>query len=174
MAKEVMILNIWQKIKIVSLQPELFFQTILTEIDLKAPVIYYLLLELLILPFAIISSIILTGTDFWITLLAYLGSVVFGLLIFFLVILIYHLIIRAFGGIESYFRTIQAFVYGATPAILLSWIPFVNIAAALYSIYVTIIGISKLQQISKMKALFAYLIPLILIMVVALVIVLTV
>jgi len=66
-----------------------------------------------------------------------------------------HLIVKLVGGKQGYHQTFKAFVYGFTPILLIGWIPsrFVLIPILLYSLVLQIIGISKLQEISYLRAI---------------------
>ena len=80
--------------------------------------------------------------------------------IFTLVLLpFYHLFVYIFGGRNGIKRSVQTLLYGATPTIAVSWIPIVQLLVAFYSIYVNLIGLKKLHEISTMRAVLAYMIP---------------
>ncbi|MBW2996475.1 YIP1 family protein [Candidatus Woesearchaeota archaeon] len=158
-------LNLWQKIKTVIIRPKDFFDAIQSETDIKTCIIFFLIIELIALPLNIVA-ISLTGP---LNIIIYILSFIIGIVAFFIMLWIYNLIISWLGGKQGIIRTFQAIIYGLTPVILLSWLPFVNIIATLYSVYLTIIGISKLQQITIKKAAWAYFLPLIIIMLVAII-----
>lgn len=163
------VLTFWQKIKEVVTKPHEFFDAIQQEVEIKDVIIYYFLVQLLVLPFGIGASLIIGVTEtITLSILIYLASVAMGAVLFFIVILIYNLIVSWLGGKQGYTRTAQAFVYGSTPGMLLSWLPIANIIASIYSIYVTIVGLIKLQQMERNKAILAYFIPVIVIFVLVL------
>ncbi|HEC76635.1 MAG TPA: YIP1 family protein [Thermoplasmatales archaeon] len=66
-----------------------------------------------------------------------------------------HLWIRAFGGKEKYYHTIKAIAYGNTPNLLLGWLPFINLAGAIWSLVLVIIGIKEFHKMSAVKVLLA-------------------
>jgi len=79
-----------------------------------------------------------------------------GLMIYLFVLTgILHLIVKIVGGKSGYYQTFKAFVYGFTPILLIGWIPniFVLIPILLYSLILQIVGISKLQEISYIRAI---------------------
>jgi|TARA_Y100000310_G_scaffold2857_1_gene3826 hypothetical protein len=79
-----------------------------------------------------------------------------GLLAYqFILVGILHLIVKIVGGKSGYYQTFKAFVYGFTPILLIGWIPniFVLIPILLYSLILQIVGISKLQEISYIRAI---------------------
>ena len=155
-------LSFWQKIKNVIVNPKEFFDLIQQEVEVKEVIIYYILLQLLILPLGIIASLLIgAGETAASTILMYGMGISLGAVVFFIILLIYNLIVSWFGGKQGYQRTFQAFIYGTTPGVLLSWIPIVNIIASIYSIYLTIVGLIKLQQMESSKAIWAYFLPLI-------------
>ncbi len=67
------------------------------------------------------------------------------------------------GGRGGYGATYKAMIYGATPAILLGWVPVASILVFLRSLYLEIRGLSKLHKITMWRALFAVLAPTLLI-----------
>lgn len=80
---------------------------------------------------------------------------------------ILHIFVYLMGGRAGYSRTFQALAYGSTPHVLLLWLPFLNILFFLWSVYNTIVGISILHKMTKAKALFAFLLPIIIAMALA-------
>jgi hypothetical protein len=94
-------------------------------------------INILILIFCMISTIILF-------ILTFIYS---GLL---------HLIIKLFKGEGNFIDTYKAFVYGATPQLLLAQIPYINQFSWFYMIYLQVIGLSKLHNIKIWKVSIAY------------------
>ena len=170
--KPMMTLSFWQKIKTIIDNPGSFFDQIQSETNLAELIIYYILLQLIVLPFGIVASYFIGNESIPLTILYYIGGVFAGALIFLLILVIYQYIIHKMGGQQGFTRTAQSFVYGATPGILLSWLPIANILASIYSVYITIIGLMKLQQMPRNRAIWAYFLPFIIIIVIALLIVL--
>lgn len=65
---------------------------------------------------------------------------------------IIHGFTKAYGGRERYAETYKAVIYASTPSVLLSFIPFVNVAVPIWSLVLGTIGLSINQNISKGRA----------------------
>ena len=89
---------------------------------------------------------ILTGA-----VIGYIATIVLT----FVGVAIVHIFVLLLGGKGSYSDTYKALVYASTPSTLLGWIPLVGIVFGLYSLYLSIKGISKLHNISMMRAFLA-------------------
>jgi hypothetical protein len=63
-----------------------------------------------------------------------------------------HIIAILLGGKKDFSLTYKAVAYASTPSLLLGWIPFIGILANLYSLFLVIIGISKLHQVNLLRA----------------------
>ncbi len=79
---------------------------------------------------------------------------------------IFHLLTKLFGGKEGYSQTLKAYVYGFTPSILFSWIPFIGIIGVFYGVYLFVQSLSIIQSISKSKAFLVWLIPILVIIII--------
>ncbi|SNQ62182.1 conserved membrane hypothetical protein [Candidatus Methanoperedens nitroreducens] len=75
---------------------------------------------------------------------------------------ILHIFVYIVGGRKGIVQTIKAVMYGATPSLLLGWIPLVSIIASIWSLIVEIIGIRQLHGLTTGRAILAILIPIIL------------
>jgi hypothetical protein len=66
-----------------------------------------------------------------------------------------HVIGRFFGSFRSndFNTTFSAFIYGIMPGLLLSWIPVISTIGWLWTIVITIIALSKLQNTTRLHAL---------------------
>ncbi|MEK6835182.1 MAG: YIP1 family protein [Nanoarchaeota archaeon] len=73
-----------------------------------------------------------------------------------------------FGGNKGYNKTYQLMVYSQTPSLLFKWIPFLGIFASIYSFVLLIIGTKKIYNFTTARAVLIYLIPLILVFIIAL------
>lgn len=71
---------------------------------------------------------------------------------------IYHLIVLLFGR-KGYAKTFQVIAYTTAVNAFFGWIPFINLLAWLYGLYVTYLGIRELHNFSKGKAVAVVLIP---------------
>jgi hypothetical protein len=82
-----------------------------------------------------------------------------------------HLWVCIFGGKNGIMQTVNAVIYGSTPILLLSWIPFIGIIFTLWSLVLNVLGIRELQELSTGKAILvvaiAVIIPLIILILVA-------
>ncbi len=80
-----------------------------------------------------------------------------------------HIFVYIVGGRNGIVQTIKAVIYGATPSLLLGWIPLVSIIASLWSLIVETIGIRQLHELTTGRAILAVLIPIILAIILAVV-----
>ena len=83
---------------------------------------------------------------FWIPLAVPLITFIWGFT--------FHLIVFVFGGDGNFSDTYKTIVYSSTPAILIGLVPFVDAAAIIWSVVLTIFGISVTHRISKVRAFF--------------------
>jgi len=92
-----------------------------------------------------------------------IGALVFGAWL--------HLWVALFGGKRGIVQTIRAGLYGSTPQLLFGWIPFIGFLFTLWSLYLIIVGLQELQDISMARAILAVfiavMVPLILLILVA-------
>ncbi|MFQ5970626.1 MAG: YIP1 family protein [Nitrososphaerales archaeon] len=63
-----------------------------------------------------------------------------------------HIFAKLFRGKGDYSATYKANVYASTPSLLFGWVPIAGIAVELYSLYLTILGLSKLHEVSMARA----------------------
>jgi hypothetical protein len=80
---------------------------------------------------------------------------------------IVHLFAKLFGGNGDYSSTYRALTYSLTPFLILGWIPFLGIIFVLYSLYLSVLGISKLHEVSIIKAVITLSMPIILTIILA-------
>ena len=82
-----------------------------------------------------------------------------------------HLWVYLFGGRKGYRETLKALAFGDTPALLFGWIPLVGMLAGFWSLFISVLGIRELQEISTNRALgaliLAVMIPLFVLIVLA-------
>ena len=83
-----------------------------------------------------------------------------------------HIWVYLMGGRKGLTQTFKALMYGATPSLLLGWIPFINFLASIWSLIVEIIGIRQLHEISTGRAVAAVILAIIIPLIVSLVILL--
>lgn len=72
-----------------------------------------------------------------------------------------HLFIKLYGGKGKYKETYKAIIYGSTPQTIFGVIPIFNIFSYFWGIALTILGISINHKISKWRAFFAWISPII-------------
>ena len=89
----------------------------------------------------------------------YFNLVLRMIITFFISILFYHLAVYIVGG-RGMSKTVQAYVYGSTPIVLVWWAPWLPFFAFIYVSYITIWGLQKLHGLTIKRAIWAYLIPL--------------
>ncbi|MCW7080940.1 MAG: YIP1 family protein [Candidatus Methanospirare jalkutatii] len=83
-----------------------------------------------------------------------------------------HIWVYLVGGRKGLTQTFKALMYGATPSLLLGWIPVIGFLASIWALIVEIIGIRQLHEISTGKAVAAVILAIILPLIVLLVILL--
>lgn len=73
-------------------------------------------------------------------------------------------IVGARGGIM---QTEKAVIYGSTPMLLLGWIPVIGLwIGGIWTIILTIIGLREMHRISTGKAVLAYILPLVIMIII--------
>ncbi|MBI2573493.1 YIP1 family protein [Candidatus Woesearchaeota archaeon] len=118
----------------------------------------------------------------------FVGSIVVSLFVFFIITGLVHLSLRLFRGEGSYTNTVQAYVYGGLPSFLWAipvnavsyFLPqttaislvllFVSLPAYVYSIYLRLVGTSLYHKMGMGKAFVAWLAPLVILFIIAVVI----
>jgi hypothetical protein len=83
---------------------------------------------------------------------------------------ILHVSAYIFGARQKIDQTMKTGFYAGTPVFLLGWIPVVNIIAWAYSIYLYVIGLMKLQQMSSGRAIAAVVFPAVVLFIIAILI----
>ena len=147
------------RIKKVLFGTELFFRSLVREKSFKEVIYYYLKLMGIVLPINYLVTIFTTD-DLLVSTIVYFVFLIVGIAVFIIAVLTSHLFIYLLDGRQGLLRTVQAYIYGNTSGLLLSFIPFVNILAGLYSVYLTVKGIIILHNMKWWKALLAYFMPL--------------
>jgi hypothetical protein len=173
------------KIKEVSLRPSQFFEAVRHEADVM-PAFRYTGLFILIM---LIPGIILAMYTSPTSLLGALN--IFTILLIAAVVLLYYIIYmlatfagagllhvttKVLKGTGNYIATYKAMAYGMTPYFLFGWIINaivilfspgwliqigMGLAVTVYIIYLQMVGLSKLHDISKLRAFFIIMLPLI-------------
>ncbi len=99
--------------------------------------------------------------------LAFLTGFVINLGLIFVWAGLVHVWIKIFGGKESYAKTFNMYIYAFSPLSLLNWIPFVSFFVWIYSLILLIVGTHKIHGFSRLKSALIYIIPLVIILVLA-------
>jgi len=81
-----------------------------------------------------------------------------------------HIWVYLVGGRKGLTQTFKALMYGATPSLLLGWIPAIGFLASIWALIVEIIGIRQLHEISTGRAVAAVILAIIIPLVVLLVV----
>ncbi|MGB8310133.1 MAG: Yip1 family protein [Methanoregula sp.] len=77
-----------------------------------------------------------------------------------------HLWVYIAGGRKGFTFTLKAVMYGSTPVLLLSWIPFIGIIFYLWGVILTIFGIHEVHEIDGDQAAFAVIVPIVIVVVI--------
>jgi hypothetical protein len=118
---------------------------------------------------ALTGGVLFPGFGAWMPLLLFLGAIIGGLMLVFIGGAWLHLWVSVFGGRGGYTQTVKSLMYGATPAMLLGWIPLINIIGAIWAFILQILCIRELHEISTGRAVIAVLIAFVIIPVIILV-----
>jgi len=155
----------YEKAKHVIMRPSKFFAG-LHEAGVKEAFKMYVLLSFISLILGIPVSYFMSQSTFLmigITFPIYAGITLafwaIGLPMSFVFAGIFHLWIKLFGGKAKFHSTYQLGVYSGIPGWLVSWVPFVGFVGSIYSIVLGIIGVQKIHHVSKAKAIWIYLLP---------------
>jgi len=77
-----------------------------------------------------------------------------------------HLFARLAGARKPYSETFKAIAYGTGPGFLLGWIPFIGIFFFILPVYLYVKGLTVMQEISRIRAWFALLMPVLIVTVI--------
>lgn len=158
-------IGFFRKIIDINIRPVAFFEQIKEEHSIWEVIVFFTILQAIVLPAYVLAFNLLDYIMPTLLILWYFETVFLVLLFFIAISLAYHLFILLFGGRKGVKRTIQAFLYGMIPSMILGWVPFLGYASALYSVIIAIIGIKELHEVKLHKAILAYLTPMILILI---------
>jgi len=170
-------MNIIDKIVNILTRPFEFFKGLKKEKGIKEAFIYFAVLSLLFTVLATIFGLLMqtfttnvvsklfgfavpkeelsTG---WIAFWAVIGYFV-GLGLSFVWAGLLHVWILIFGGKGDYTKTYQLSVYAQTPKFVLGWFPFISYVIWIYDVILLIIGTEKVHDVSKLRAILMYVIP---------------
>jgi hypothetical protein len=103
-------------------------------------------------------------------ILFFIMSMIFVIIGAFIGGAILHIFVYFVGGRKGIEQTIKVVMYGATPWLLLGWIPLIGFITSIWSLVLEILGIRQLQELTTGKAVLAVLIPVIIAVMIALVV----
>tara|TARA_Y100000310_G_scaffold171085_1_gene171244 strand:- start:11358 stop:11969 length:612 start_codon:yes stop_codon:yes gene_type:complete len=173
-------MQLWTKVSNILSNPKLFATKLKKEVGVKKAFLFFmpLLAINVLLTFLVgrITTPILQGYlsnflgvpivesyGFLFEFLATIFGYGLGLGIVFLGAGILHIWTLLWGGSEPYGKSFQLYVYTSTPTLLFGWVPIVGGFAWFYDIYLRIVQTPIMyKDISKKKALWMWLIPVIL------------
>lgn len=143
-------MGIFEKAKKVLTNPSTFYDEIKSEKGLWKASGYYAVFLL----FQLLASSLLNFLEFDIFIF------VIGLPIAFVLsflqacfsVGITYIFAKILKGKGNLYDTYKALFYAATPGLLLGWIPYVSILGALWTLYLAVKGISKLHNVSMLRA----------------------
>jgi hypothetical protein len=94
-----------------------------------------------------------------------IGMILFVFILIFVIIVVLvdglftHILVYLMGGRKGFSQTMKAIIDCTTPQLLLGWIPGLIIIVIVWSIFIEILGIRQLQEISTAKAILATILP---------------
>lgn len=94
-----------------------------------------------------------------------IGGFIGGIIGIFIVGLIIHIFVALIIGGNGIEQTLKALMYGATPYLLLGWIPYIGILGGLWSLALYVLGIRELHETTTGRAAAAVLIPMVILFV---------
>jgi hypothetical protein len=169
-------MSLIEKIKKVILSPSEFFEEIKTEKGISKAFKYLALLSLVNLVIGIVSFTFsitfiypLGNLSKFLPLVDTLGIVIpvviyiDSLILSFVVSGFTHLFVKLFKGKGDYSDTYKALIYASTPSLLFGWVPYAGIIFGLYSFYLSLKGISKLHEVSMIRAFIMLIAPIVVI-----------
>jgi hypothetical protein len=163
-------MKIVDKIKVILFRPTSFFTSLKKEKGVKEAFKYFAIVSLFSAVMTVIVNLLLK--DVITTTVGKVptpGEIFFfyllGLPLYFLGAGLFHIWIMIFGGRALYSKTYQLSVYTSTPYWLFGWFPLLGfIVAAIWDIVLTVIGVQHTHGLSKTRALWMVLLPLVLFM----------
>ena len=146
------------KIFYVCLRPREFFDSIKYDFSLWSAVKFYSAISIISILLNIVLSAIIfpSGLN---RIPAFLLQNLYLISLTLVIIPFYHLFVYIFGGRNGIGKTFGVFLYASSPVVMVSWIPLLPFIVVFYSVYISIIGLKILQEVSFTRALLAYFIP---------------
>ena len=91
-----------------------------------------------------------------------LGFYLVSLLGVFIGTLFLHVWVKMWGGKGEFAESLRLNVYSNIPHLVLGWIPFAGAVLWIYDLVLAVIGVQKLHQVSRAKAIAMFVIPVVL------------
>ncbi|MBU5689648.1 MAG: Yip1 family protein [Candidatus Aenigmatarchaeota archaeon] len=154
-------LNLFDKIIAVFSKPNDFFAYVKNEIGIGSAFVYFAVLSLFSTFVDYILNILFGESPIFVLVISY-GL---GLALIFVASFVFHIFLKIFDGKSNYEGTFKAYAYSITPSLLFGWIPYIKMVALLYSIYLGVKGFSIIHEISMVKSFFAFIMPIILLII---------
>jgi len=158
-----------EKAKAVLMTPTKFFRSTRRERGYMNALEYYAVFALIGLIASTAYNAIFTNYSVE-TFVALPIVYIVGILTTFLSAGFLHVLAKIIAGVKGFEKTYNLYVYATTPSLLLGWIPFAGFFAGMYSLYLTILGLSVVHKISMRRSAVIVLLPLLILMVIAAVI----
>lgn len=168
-------MGLTEKVRKVLFTPSEFFERIRAEEDIGEAFKYLAVFLFLQLTISFITyQFNLTDITLSYLIVFYIGV----LILQFISIGIIHLFTKLLKGRGNFSSTYKAFIYGSTPLLLLglifwiniNFIRWANIIVSLYSLYLAIKGISKLHEVSMLRAfVIVFILPLLITMIIGMI-----
>ena len=167
-------LSLFKKIKNVLTSPTKFYNSVKSEKGFKSPMIYLLVMSLLSTVLSTVYTLVFPSSFLGVTvptsleasIIGILDAFVIGIIATFLIVGLFHVFVYLLGGKNGFLQTFKSNVYGSTPSYIFGWIPYVNIVAAVYTLFYLIPkGISMQHNMSMGRAVLAVVLPIIIILV---------
>jgi hypothetical protein len=169
-------ISLTKKVKKVILSPSEFFEEIKAEKGISEAFKYLAILSLVNLVVDIVSFILsipyispLGNLSSFLPLRGVLSIAlgivipvvmyISGLILSFIGVGFIHLFVKLFKGKGTYSDTYKALIYASTPSLLFGWVPWVGVIFGLYSFYLSLKGISKLHEVSMLRAFIMLITP---------------
>jgi hypothetical protein len=103
-------------------------------------------------------------------LVIFFGTLIGGIIGIFIGGAWLHIFVWALGGKKGYVQTVKSIMYGATPGLLLGWIPLISFIGSIWTIILDMLGIKELQEMSTGRAVAAVVIAAVILIVIVMVI----
>jgi hypothetical protein len=175
---------IYEKAKLVLINPEKFFKKYKKEKGLEDAFAYFAVLSFIGVVLGIISYYLFAPYSSHIIKAVFkvsspsktqlgLGRIilfslwgwVFTLIGGFISAGVLHVYLLIFGGKAKYEDTYRMYAYAKTPVFLLEWIPIVGSLAWFWEIFLLIIGTQKIHKMSRRRSILIYVIPVLLLII---------